>query len=48
MDWKNNLQRIMSMMTKLIQPTETVAEQSIEYEKKHEPSMEPKCSIDAL
>jgi four helix bundle protein len=54
---KANLKRIVSILTRLIQRTETVAEKSIEYEyeyrdaeyeyeNKHEPSIGPKCSAD--
>jgi four helix bundle protein len=52
---KTNLKRIVSMLTRLIQRTESVSESSIEYEyeyrdaeyeyeKKHEQSIGPKCS----
>jgi four helix bundle protein len=54
---KTNLKRIVSMLTRLIQRTDTVSEGSIEYEyeyrdaeyeyeKKHEQSIGPKCSIE--
>ena len=54
---KTNLKRIVSMLTRLIQRTDSVSEGSIEYEyeyrgaeyeyeKKHEPSNGPKCSIE--
>ena len=54
---KTNLKRIVSMLTRLIQRTETVSKCSIEYEyeyrdaeyeyeKKHEQSIGPKCSIE--
>ena len=58
---KTNLKRIVSMLTRLIQRTETVSEGSseyeyeyeyrdaeYEYERKHEQSIGPKRSIDAL
>jgi len=59
---KTNVRRIVSMLTRLIQRTDTVSEGSneyeyeyrpprrteYEYEKKHEQSIRPKCSIDAL
>jgi hypothetical protein len=54
---KTNLKRIVSILTRLIQRTETVSEGSIEYEyeyrdagyeyeKKQEQSIGPKCSIE--
>lgn len=54
---KTNLKRIVSMLTRLIQRTDSVSEGSIEYEyeyrdaeyeyeKKHEQSIGPKCSIE--
>ena len=56
---KTNLKRIVSMLTRLIQRTDSVSEGSIEYEyeyrdaeyeyeKTHEQSIGPKCSIGAL
>jgi hypothetical protein len=52
---KTNLKRIVSMLTRLIQRTDSVSEGSIEYEyrdaeyeyeKTHEQSIGPKCSIE--
>ena len=54
---KTNLKRIVSMLTRLIQRTDTVSEGSIEYEyeyrdaeyeyeRKHEQSIGPTCSIE--
>jgi hypothetical protein len=54
---KTNLKRIVSILTRLIQRTETVSEGSIEYEyeyrdaeyeyeKKQEQGIGPKCSIE--
>jgi four helix bundle protein len=54
---KTNLKRIVSMLTRLIQRTDSVSEGSIEYEyrdaeyeyeKTYEQSIGPKCSIGAL
>ena len=51
---KTNLKRIVSMLTRLIQRSDSISEESIEYEyrdaeyeyeKKHEQSIGPKCSI---
>ena len=52
---KTNLKQIVSMLTRLIQRSDSVSEESIEYEyrdaeyeyeKKHEKSIGPKCSIE--
>ena len=53
-DGKTNLKRIVSMLTRLIQRTDSVSEDWIEYEyeyeyeKTHEQSIGPKCSIELL
>ena len=53
-DGKTKLKRIVSMLTRLIQRTDSVSEDWIEYEyeyeyeKTHEQSIGPKCSIELL
>jgi len=49
-DGKTKLKRIVSMSTRLIQRTDSVSENWIEYEyeKTHEQSIGPKCSIERL
>jgi hypothetical protein len=47
-DGKTKLKRIVSMLTRLIQRTDSVSENWIEYEKTHEQSIGPKCSIERL
>jgi four helix bundle protein len=47
-DGKTKLKRIVSMLTRLIQRTDSVSEDWIEYEKTHEQSIGPKCSIERL
>jgi len=45
---KTKLKRIVSMLTRWIQRTDSVSENWIEYEKTHEQSIGPKCSIERL